>query len=102
MRDGNPPQQSVVHVDGARAVLTTVLKTGSASTLDIVQGVKDALPKIQTTLPSTFKISLLNDQSIFVKAAISGVVPGGICFRPVCEIAVTCAFARRISTPGWK
>jgi CzcA family heavy metal efflux pump len=78
VRDGNPPQQSVVHVDGARAVLTTVLKTGSASTLDIVQGVKDALPKIQTTLPSTFKISLLNDQSIFVKAAISGVVREGI------------------------
>ncbi|HTT99588.1 MAG TPA: efflux RND transporter permease subunit [Rhizomicrobium sp.] len=78
VRDGNPPQQSVVHVDGARAVLTTILKTGSASTLDIVQGVKDALPKIQATLPSNFKISLLNDQSIFVKAAISGVVREGV------------------------
>ncbi|HEX4860897.1 MAG TPA: efflux RND transporter permease subunit, partial [Rhizomicrobium sp.] len=78
VRDGNPPQQSVVHVDGARAVLTTILKTGTASTLDIVQGVKDALPKIQTTLPSNFKISLFNDQSIFVKAAISGVVREGI------------------------
>src|ERR1700742_691996 len=78
VRDGNPPQQSVVHVDGARAVLTTILKTGSASTLDIVQGVKDALPKIEATLPSNFKISLLNDQSIFVKAAISGVVREGI------------------------
>jgi CzcA family heavy metal efflux pump len=78
VRDGNPPQQSVVHVDGARAVLTTILKTGSASTLDIVQGVKDALPKIETTLPSSFKISLFNDQSIFVKAAISGVVREGI------------------------
>src|ERR1700743_3576921 len=78
LRDATPPQQSVVHVDGQRAVLTTVLKAGSASTLDIVQGVKDALPKIQATLPSTFKISLLNDQSIFVKAAISGVVREGI------------------------
>ena len=47
VRDGSPPQQSVVHVDGARAVLTTILKTGSASTLAIVQGVKDALPKLQ-------------------------------------------------------
>jgi CzcA family heavy metal efflux pump len=78
VRDGNPPQQSLVHVDGARAVLTTILKTGSASTLDIVQGVKDALPKIQATLPPSFKISLLNDQSIFVKAAISGVVREGV------------------------
>jgi CzcA family heavy metal efflux pump len=78
VRDGNPPQQSVVHVDGARAVLTTILKTGTASTLDIVQGVKDALPKIQATLPPNFKISLLNDQSIFVKAAISGVVREGV------------------------
>ncbi|HEY2070653.1 MAG TPA: efflux RND transporter permease subunit [Rhizomicrobium sp.] len=78
VRDGNPPQQSVVHVDGKRAVLTTILKTGSASTLDIVQGVKDALPKIEATLPPNFKISLLNDQSIFVKAAISGVVREGV------------------------
>jgi len=78
VRDGNPPQQSVVHVDGQRAVLTTILKTGSASTLDIVQGVKDALPKLTPTLPPNFKISLLNDQSVFVKAAISGVVREGI------------------------
>ena len=78
VRDGNPPQQSVVHVDGQRAVLTTVLKTGSASTLDIVQGVKDALPKLVPTLPPNFKISLLNDQSLFVKAAISGVVREGV------------------------
>ncbi|HEY1837844.1 MAG TPA: efflux RND transporter permease subunit [Rhizomicrobium sp.] len=78
VRDGNPPQQSVVHVDGVRAVLTTILKTGSASTLDIVQGVKDALPALQATLPPNFKISLLNDQSIFVKAAISGVMREGV------------------------
>ena len=51
VRDGSPPQQSIVHVDGARAVLQTILKTGSASTLDVVQGVKDMLPKILATLP---------------------------------------------------
>src|SRR6201996_5829172 len=45
VRDGSPPQQSIVHVDGSRAVLTTVLKAGSASTISIVQGIKDALPK---------------------------------------------------------
>jgi CzcA family heavy metal efflux pump len=78
VRDGNPPQQSVVHVDGVRAVLTTVLKNGSASTIDIVQGIKDALPKIEVNTPPNFKIVTLNDQSIFVKAAISGVIREGI------------------------
>src|ERR1700761_4772276 len=78
VRDGNPPQQSLVHVDGVRAVLTTILKAGSASTLDIVQGVKDALPKLKETLPDNFKIHLLNDQSIFVKAAVSGVMREGV------------------------
>ena len=46
VRDGNAPQQSVVHVDGSRAVLTTVLKNGSASTLDVVQGIRNMLPKL--------------------------------------------------------
>jgi len=78
VRDGSPPQQSVVHVDGARAVLTTILKAGSASTLAIVQGVRDALPRLQQTLPPDFKIVALNDQSVFVRAAISGVVREGI------------------------
>jgi multidrug efflux pump subunit AcrB len=78
VRDGSPPQQSLVHVDGSRAVLTTVLKAGSASTLAIVQGIKDALPKLKETLPPDFQINLLNDQSLFVKAAISGVVREGV------------------------
>jgi CzcA family heavy metal efflux pump len=78
VRDGSAPQQSLVHIDGARAVLTTVLKAGSASTLAIVQGVKNALPKLQETLPPDFKIVALNDQSLFVTAAISGVVREGI------------------------
>ena len=78
VRDGSPPQQSLVHVDGSRAVLTTILKAGSASTLAIVQGVKDALPKLKETLPADFRIDALNDQSLFVKAAISGVVREGL------------------------
>jgi CzcA family heavy metal efflux pump len=77
VRDGSSPQQSIVHVDGARAVLTTILKAGSASTLAIVQGIKDTLPRLQETLPPDFKIVALNDQSVFVKAAISGVVREG-------------------------
>ncbi|HEX4371596.1 MAG TPA: efflux RND transporter permease subunit [Rhizomicrobium sp.] len=77
VRDGSGPQSSIVHVDGGRAVLSTVLKNGSASTLDVVQGIKDALPLLRERLPSSLKIDLLNDQSIFVKAAISGVVREG-------------------------
>jgi multidrug efflux pump subunit AcrB len=78
VRDGAPPQQSLVHVDGSRAVLMTILKTGSASTLSIIQGVKDALPKIEMTLPPTLRVVALNDQSLFVKAAISGVIREGV------------------------
>ncbi|HEY4274649.1 MAG TPA: efflux RND transporter permease subunit [Rhizomicrobium sp.] len=77
VRDGNPPQTTIVHVDGGRAVLMTVLKTGAASTLDVVQGIKDILPRLKEQLPDSLKIDLLNDQSIFVKAAISGVVREG-------------------------
>ncbi|WP_242097539.1 efflux RND transporter permease subunit [Sphingomonas sp. CROZ-RG-20F-R02-07] len=77
VRDGSAPQTNVVHVDGSRSVLMTILKNGSTSTLAIVQGIKDALPKIQETLPSTLKIVPIGDQSLFVKAAVSGVVKEG-------------------------
>jgi CzcA family heavy metal efflux pump len=78
VRDGSPPQQSIVHVDGARAVLTSILKTGSGSTLAVVQGVKDAIPAIAAAMPPGFEIHLINDQSIFVKAAVSGVIREGV------------------------
>jgi multidrug efflux pump subunit AcrB len=78
VRDGYPPQRNEVRVDGRRAVLMSVLKSGSASTLAIIDGVKAALPRIEAALPPSLKISLLNDQSIFVKAAISGVVREGV------------------------
>ncbi len=78
VRDGSAPQTNVVHVDGARSVLATILKNGSASTLAIVQGVKDRLPRLRETLPDNFRITLLNDQSLFVKNAISGVVKEGV------------------------
>src|SRR5271168_70678 len=78
VRDGSPPQQSIVHVNGARAVLTTILKAGSSSTLSIIQGVKDALPQVEKTLPADFQIVPLNDQSLFVKAAVSGVIREGV------------------------
>jgi CzcA family heavy metal efflux pump len=77
VRDGSAVQTNVVHVDGARSVVMTILKNGATSTLAIVQGVKDALPKLQATLPDTLKIVPIGDQSLFVKAAVSGVVQEG-------------------------
>ena len=78
VRDGNPPQTNIVRVDGARAILMTVLKNGSASTLDIISGVKGLLPRLEETLPSSLHLSTLGDQSLFVKAALVGVVREGI------------------------
>jgi multidrug efflux pump subunit AcrB len=74
VRDGFAPQTNIVRQDGRRAVLVTVLKGGSASTLDVVSGIKKLLPRVQQTLPPQLKIQQLSDQSIFVRGAISGVV----------------------------
>ena len=78
VRDGFPPQINVVRVDGERAVLMTILKNGLASTLDIIDGVKGLLPKMQEVLPEGLRLDMIGDQSIFVKAAVSGVVHEGI------------------------
>ncbi|WP_321945172.1 efflux RND transporter permease subunit [Paraburkholderia sp. J10-1] len=72
--DGYAPQTNIVRADGKRAALLTVEKTGSASTLTIIQQVKAMLPKIAAGLPKALKITPLSDQSVFVKSAISGVV----------------------------
>ena len=78
VRDGAPPQTNVVHVDGNRSVLLTVLKNGSASTLDIVAGIKQRVIDSKGILPDNLKVSPIGDQSIFVRAAISGVAREGI------------------------
>ncbi|MGI4876847.1 MAG: efflux RND transporter permease subunit, partial [Janthinobacterium lividum] len=77
VRDGSGPQTNVVHVDGRRSVLMTVLKNGATSTLAIVQSVKDALPGIAATLPESLHIVPIGDQSVFVKGAVTGVVVEG-------------------------
>ena len=74
VRQGFTPQTNIVRVDGARASLLTVEKTGGASTLDVIGGIKALLPQLKTTLPPNLVITPLGDQSVFVQAAISGVV----------------------------
>jgi multidrug efflux pump subunit AcrB len=78
VRDGYPPQTNIVRVDGHRAVLMSILKNGSASTLDIIAGVKAQLPRIEETLPPGLKLVTMGDQSTFVKGAVSGVAREGI------------------------
>ncbi len=66
VRAGFQVQTNIVHQDGRRGTLLSIYKTGSASTLAIVKGVKDALPQLLTTLPPDLSIKPLFDQSIFV------------------------------------
>jgi CzcA family heavy metal efflux pump len=74
VRDGFQPQTNVVRQDGLRGVLVSVLKNGGASTLDIVSNVKAMLPRVVQSLPADVKVTPLFDQSVFVKAAVLGVV----------------------------
>jgi multidrug efflux pump subunit AcrB len=76
--DGFAPQTNIVRLDGQRGTLVSVLKNGAASTLSVVEGVRKILPRIQSTLPPELKIEPLADQSIFVRAAISGVIREGV------------------------
>src|SRR5438309_1652381 len=74
VRDGFPPQTNIVRVNGQRSVLLTIQKAGNASTLNVIDGIKGLLPQIKTTVPPQLQIAPLADQSIFVRASISGVV----------------------------
>jgi multidrug efflux pump subunit AcrB len=78
VRDGNPPQTNIVHVEGNRSVLMQVLKNGSVSTLAIVQGIKDKVEQLKSIIPQSMTISLIGDQSLFINAAISGVIFEGV------------------------
>jgi multidrug efflux pump subunit AcrB len=75
--DGSPPQTNIVRVNGARAVLMSILNAGSASTLDIIAGIKARLPRIEAGLPSGLDLHMVGDQSPFIRAAVSGVVREG-------------------------
>jgi multidrug efflux pump subunit AcrB len=78
VHDGSPPQTNIVQVAGKNAVLMTIQKTGSASTLDIIAGVRRLLPDIQKTLPDSLQLTVVGDQSTFVKDAVSGVIREGL------------------------
>jgi CzcA family heavy metal efflux pump len=78
VHDGHPPQQNIVRTNGRRAVLMSIQKTGSASTLNIVNTIKSRLPQIRELLPEGASIAVTGDQSVFVKAAVQGVAAEGL------------------------
>ncbi|WP_412024640.1 efflux RND transporter permease subunit [Burkholderia cepacia] len=74
VRDGFAPQTNVVRQNGQRGVLVSILKSGDASTLKVVSDLKALLPKVIPTLPEGLTITPLFDQSVFVNAAVQGVI----------------------------
>ena len=78
VRDGNPPQTNIVHVEGNRSVLMQVLKNGAVSTLAIIDGIKQKVEELKAILPANLNIALIGDQSLFVSAAVSGVIHEGV------------------------
>jgi multidrug efflux pump subunit AcrB len=78
VHDGSPPQTNVVQLDGKKGVLMSVLKIGSASTLDIIAGIKARLPGVEATLPQGVTLKFVGDQSDFVKSSVSAVVREGV------------------------
>jgi CzcA family heavy metal efflux pump len=78
VRDGSPPQTNIVHVNGKRSVLMSVLKNGSVSTLGIISGIKAQVAAGKASWPDNLQIDAIGDQSLFVRAAISGVAREGV------------------------
>jgi multidrug efflux pump subunit AcrB len=78
VHDGHPPQTNIVRVNGRRAVLMSIQKTGAASTLNIVNEIQSRLPRVREVLPDGASIATTGDQSVFVRAAVKGVVTEAI------------------------
>lgn len=78
VRDGFAPQTSIVHANGKRAVVMPILKSQGASTLEVVSRVREKLAEIADTLPDELKVSPVFDQSVFVRAAVNGVIHEGV------------------------
>jgi multidrug efflux pump subunit AcrB len=77
VHDGYTPQQNAVRQDGVRGALLTIMKAGSASTLDVVRDIKAALPRVMATVSPDLHVKEFADQSLFVRAAITGVLREG-------------------------
>ncbi len=78
VRDGFAPQTNIVRIDGRHSVLTTIQKNGKASTLDIIQQIKDLMPIIIAGAPKGLHVTLVGDTSTFVKASVNGVIREGV------------------------
>lgn len=78
VRDGGAPQTNVVRVNGRRAVLMSVLKTGNNSTLNIIDRIHELLPSVQAGMPPELHVAAIGDQSLFVRAAVQGVIREGV------------------------
>ncbi|WP_266183299.1 efflux RND transporter permease subunit [Dyella humicola] len=78
VRDGNPPQTNIVHVDGVRSTLLSVLKNGATSTLAIVAGERAKVASMKDALPDNLTVTPIGDQSLFVRASINGVIREGV------------------------
>ena len=78
VHDGSAVQTNVVHVNGSSAVLLSVLKSGEASTLNVISGLKKLLPDVAQTLPASLKLTAVGDQSVYVTSAVSSVVREGL------------------------
>lgn len=74
VHDGFAVQTNIVHQNGVRSTLINILKTGGASTIDVVKKVREALPRVLSTLPPELEVTLMSDQSVFVKSAVDGVI----------------------------
>ncbi|HKF66791.1 MAG TPA: efflux RND transporter permease subunit, partial [Vicinamibacterales bacterium] len=74
VHDGFVPQTSIVRTNGSRGVLLTVTRNGRASTLTVVSAIKDALPRILSTVTQDLHVSVFGDQSLFVRSALGGVI----------------------------
>jgi multidrug efflux pump subunit AcrB len=78
VRDGNPPQTNIVHVNGSRSVLMMVLKSGFTSTLDIIAGIKQKVADVKDMMPESLRVGFVGDQSVFVSSAVRGVIFEGV------------------------
>jgi multidrug efflux pump subunit AcrB len=74
VHDGYQPQLNIVNQDGRRAVLFNILKNGDASTIDVVERIKAALPRIRSMLPAACNVEIFTDQSVFVRECVFEVV----------------------------